>query len=49
MATEAVLEAKPPGFKDRLRIQRTLIDFFRQRMLSDESVKEEIETEARLY
>ena len=49
MATEAVLEAKPPGFKDRLRVQKTLLDFFRQRMLSDESVKEEIESEARLY
>lgn len=45
MALESVIRPHPIGFKQKLRVQKGLVDFFKKRMQQSDKVREEIDKE----
>ena len=45
MALESVIRPHPVGFKQKLRVQKGLVEFFQKRMKQTDKVREEIEKE----
>lgn len=49
MSVEPTIRAQPPGFKNTLRTQYTIIDFFRRQISQQDRIQEERDREARSY
>ena len=45
MCLEAVLRPHPIGFKQKLRVQKGLVEFFKKRLQQIDKVREEIDKE----
>jgi hypothetical protein len=45
MSLESIIRPHPIGFKQKLRVQKTLLDFFKKRMSQSDKVREEIDKE----